>query len=179
MTELGRPELEWHRQSKKLPLVVLLENIRSGLNIGSIFRTADAFHIHSVCLTGISVVPPHREILKTALDATLSVDWSYQPDIHSGLTEYKNQGYKIVAVEQTQESIPLSDFKFDLNLPVVLVFGNEVSGVSDTVLSVADMAIEIPQSGIKHSLNVAVCAGIVMWHAYDQLNRQSHFIHTA
>ncbi|MDZ4707988.1 MAG: TrmH family RNA methyltransferase [Saprospiraceae bacterium] len=171
MTELGRPQLEPLRQSEKLPIIVILENLRSGLNIGSIFRTADAFHIKSICLTGISVIPPHREILKTALDATLSVDWKYLPDVNAGLLEFKKQGYQIVAVEQTQGSVPLSEFIFDLHTPVVLVFGNEVSGVSDAVLANADRAIEIPQSGIKHSLNVAVCAGIVLWQAYHQLNQ--------
>ena len=171
MTELGRPQLEPLRRSEKLPIIVVLENIRSGLNIGSIFRTADAFHIKSICLTGISVTPPHREILKTALDATLSVDWAYLPDVNTGLLEFKNRGFQIIAVEQTQGSVSLSEFIFDFHTPVVLVFGNEVSGVSDEVLALADRAIEIPQSGIKHSLNVAVCAGIVLWQAYHQLNQ--------
>lgn len=167
--ELDRPPLESQRQSEKLPIVVVLENIRSGLNIGSVFRTADAFHVRSILLSGISAVPPHREILKTALDATLSVDWSYVNDLRSAIQDYKKEGYRIVAVEQTQDSILLSRFNFNSSVPLVLIFGNEVNGVSDEALSVADAAIEIPQSGIKHSLNVAVCAGIVLWQAYGQL----------
>lgn len=171
MSELNRAELEPHRESLKLPIIVALENIRSGLNIGSVFRTADAFCIHSILLSGISMTPPHREILKTALDATLSVNWTYAQSLPEKLIELKTLGYQIIAVEQTQGSISLDQFKFIEHIPGVLVFGNEVSGVSDEVLKICDHAVEIPQAGIKHSLNIAVCAGILLWQAYDQLHQ--------
>ena len=173
MSELNRPELE-SVSHEKIPLIVVLEDIRSGLNIGSVFRTADAFQIKEIILSGYSVTPPHREILKTALDATQSVAWSYTNDLNSTLREFKSKGYKIAAVEQVHNSILLQQLNLSEWYPLVLIFGNEVHGVSDTALALCDFAIEIPQSGIKHSLNIAVCAGIVLWHCYHQFNFQSH-----
>lgn len=170
MFELGRPGLPDIRTVIRTPVTVVLENIRSGLNIGSVFRTADAFNIERILLAGFSVVPPHKEILKTALNATESVPWARVEDLRDKLLQLKDQGHRIAAVEQVHGSIPLDQFDFRVANPLVLVFGNEVSGVSDEVLGLCDSAIEIPQSGIKHSLNIAVCAGIVLWESYRQLN---------
>lgn len=170
MSELGRPALRDIRVVNRTPVTVVLENIRSGLNIGSVFRTADAFNIERILMAGFSVVPPHKEILKTALDATESVPWARVDDLAPFLSHLKEKGHHIAAVEQVHGSIPLSQFDFTGKQPLVLVFGNEVSGVSDEVLGLCDSAIEIPQSGIKHSLNIAVCAGIVLWEAFCQLN---------
>ncbi|MBK7370599.1 MAG: TrmH family RNA methyltransferase [Saprospiraceae bacterium] len=155
---------------EKMPVIVVLEDIRSGLNIGSVFRTADAFNVEEIILAGYSVTPPHREILKTALDATLSVKWSQTLVLEARLKELKNNGYKIAAVEQVEGSIYLQDFKSVDYLPLVLLFGNEVHGVSDQTLSLCDFGIEVPQSGIKHSLNIAVCAGVVLWQCYQQIS---------
>ena len=167
MMDLHRPAID-AVPADKIPLIVVLEDIRSGLNIGSVFRTADAFKVQEIILSGFSVTPPHREILKTALDATQSVAWSYTADLTHKLRELKALGYSIAAVEQVHQSRFLQDISVPESLPLVVVFGNEVQGVSDTVLNICDFAIEIPQSGIKHSLNIAVCAGIVLWHCYHQ-----------
>jgi len=170
MLELNRPGLPEMRAGAKIPVTVVLENIRSGLNIGSVFRTADAFNMEKILLAGFSVAPPHKEILKTALDATESVPWARVEDLAAALILLKEKGYHIAAVEQVHGSIPLDQFDFSEKQPLVLVFGNEVSGVSEATLGLCDSAIEIPQSGIKHSLNIAVCAGIVLWESYVQLN---------
>ncbi len=169
MTELNRPNLEGSKLNAKLPLVVILEDIRSGLNIGSVFRTADGMNIEKIILTGISVIPPHREILKTALDSTLSVHWEYYASTTDVILALKNKGYKIAAVEQVHHSKSLETLNVKDSLPLALIFGNEVRGVSDKALEMSDFGIEIPQHGIKHSLNISVCAGIVLWHCYAQL----------
>lgn len=171
MTELGRPGFRDIPVLERTPVTVVLENIRSGLNIGSVFRTADAFNIERILLAGYSVVPPHREILKTALDSTESVPWARVDDLAPILLHLKEKGHHIAGVEQVHGSIPLGQFDFTGRQPLVLVFGNEVSGVSDEVLGLCDSVIEIPQSGVKHSLNISVCAGIVLWEAYCQLKR--------
>ncbi len=149
---------------RKLPVVILLDNVRSLHNVGSAFRTADAFSLEKILLTGITGTPPHREIHKTALGATESVSWEYCESPAVAVQRCKDQGYQIWAVEQTTESTPLNKFVPRTNQPYCLVFGNEINGVSDEVLALADGALEIPQSGTKHSLNISVCVGIVSWH---------------
>ena len=167
--ELNRTALSELETLTRIPVVIVLDNVRSGLNVGSIFRTADAFTIEKVILTGITVQPPHREILKTALGSTDSVPWSYIDSIIICLQTLKKEGYVTIAIEQTNESILLDSFRFDKSEKYALVFGNEVEGVSEEALSCIEYALEIPQAGIKHSLNVSICGGIVMWEAFKQL----------
>jgi tRNA G18 (ribose-2'-O)-methylase SpoU len=163
MAQLGRLSPDAFRSMEKLPLVLVLDNIRSALNVGSIFRTADAFGLERVVLCGITAQPPHREILKTALGSTETVTWTYASDILDAIKTLKNQGYGIFAAEQTTDKIWLQDFNATTLLPCAIVLGNEVEGVDAAVLAQCDGAIEIPQFGSKHSLNVAVAAGIVVW----------------
>ena len=157
----------------KLPVVVLLDNIRSGLNVGAIFRTCDAFAVESIYLCGITVQPPHVEIMKTALGATDSVKWSYGESTLQALGELKLKGYSLLAIEQTDKSVSLADVELMAEQPMVFVFGNEMRGISEEVLAVCDGSIEIPQSGIKHSLNVATSAGIVLWECYRRFYLRS------
>jgi len=161
--EMGRLSPAAALQSEKLPVVIVLDNLRSAMNVGSVFRSADAFRASSVILCGVTAIPPHRDILKTALGATESVHWQYFPDTPSAIIYLKGEGYKILAVEQTSKSIPLQEFKSDMPCLYAIVLGNEVSGISDDALGLCDFAIEIPQWGAKHSLNVSVCAGIILW----------------
>lgn len=163
MAELGRKTPIEFKRSEKLPLVLVLDNVRSMMNIGSIFRTADAFLIESVWLCGITATPPHREIQKTALGATESVHWKYMEDTTAAILQLKQLGFSIVALEQAKGSKNLHDFFPAKGKPYALVFGNEVKGVDDRVLNLCDECIEIPQFGTKHSLNVSVTAGIVIW----------------
>lgn len=163
--ELNRLDLENVQLAPKIPFVLVLDNIRSGLNVGSIFRTADGFSVEKIFLTGFTPAPPHREILKTALGSTESVSWEKMESISTCLMELKNKDYKIIAIEQTDKSVNLADFHFNNKQKYALILGNEVDGVSDEAIAMCDAGIEIPQSGIKHSLNVAVCAGIVVWEA--------------
>ena len=163
LNELNRPDLDTYRALKKHQLIIVLDNIRSLHNVGSIFRTADAFLIKELFLCGITGQPPHKDIHKTALGATESVKWRYYKDIEDGLKVLKDSNYTIYAVEQTNKSINLMDFKPDSDAKIAFVFGNEVHGVSDAVVSNADYAIEIPQYGTKHSFNVAVSTGIILW----------------
>ena len=164
LQELNRPSLEEYKVSEKLPIVVVLDNIRSGMNIGSVFRTSDAFQIQKIYLTGISATPPHREITKTAIGATESVDWEHIKDVSQCIVQLKEKGFTICGIEQTDASIPLTEIKEQFDKPIVLVFGNEVNGISEAVLPLLDKAIEIQQFGTKHSLNISVCAGICLWH---------------
>jgi len=144
--------------------VVVMDNIRSMHNVGSVFRTSDAFLISGICLCGYTPQPPHRDIHKTALGATESVDWVYYENTFDAVTALKEQGYKVFAIEQTQGSISLEQFRANVNNETLaFVFGNEVEGVSDEVLAICDGAIEIPQYGMKHSLNISVAAAIVLW----------------
>jgi 23S rRNA (guanosine2251-2'-O)-methyltransferase len=161
--ELNRITVDQFKDSEKHPICILLDNIRSLHNVGSAFRTADAFSIEKIYLTGITGTPPHREIQKTALGATESVAWEYAESPATAAQQLKDRGYKIVVVEQTNESIALQKFNPKRGEKLCLVFGNEVNGVSDEVIALADVALEIPQSGTKHSLNIAVCVGIVVW----------------
>lgn len=163
LEELGRITPEAYKKAQKLPVVLLLDNVRSLHNVGSAFRTADAFRIEKIYLTGITGQPPHREIQKTALGATASVEWQYEKEGSSLIKQLKRDGYTIAIVEQTTESIPLENFTPSASSKYCLVFGNEVDGVSEDIIELADMAVEIPQSGTKHSINISVCVGIVVW----------------
>ncbi len=168
MSDLLRPDLESFQNQKKSPIAVILEDVRSGLNVGSVFRTADAFAIEKVVLCGITSQPPHREILKTALGSTESVSWKHEISAVEAVEKLKTAGWKVFAVEQAEPRIWLQDFKAKIftenSIPkLAFVFGNEVDGVSLEVLKTCDGCIEIPQFGTKHSLNIAVSVGIVLW----------------
>ncbi len=170
LEELGRISVDQFKDARKLPVCIVLDNIRSLHNVGSAFRTADAFRIEKLYLTGITGTPPHREIHKTALGATDSVEWEYVEDAGHAVNKIKAAGYKIIVVEQTTESIPLHQFNLSPDEKVCLVFGNEINGVGELVIEQADIALEIPQAGTKHSLNVSVCLGIVVWEIVQKLN---------
>lgn len=167
--ELGRPTVEEYALVDKLPVVVVLDNVRSAQNVGSFFRTADAFGISHIALCGISCTPPNREIHKTALGAEQSVAWSYHPTTLECIAQLRQEGYRIIAVEQIEGSTMLDSFRAEQGTKYALVFGNEVEGVDQAVADVVDGAIEIPQIGIKHSLNVSVSAGVLMWEMFRQL----------
>jgi tRNA G18 (ribose-2'-O)-methylase SpoU len=169
LEELGRISVEEFKEADKIPVVLLLDNVRSLHNVGAAFRTADSFRIEKIYLTGITGTPPHREIQKTALGATESVAWEYVENPAAAAGKLKQGGYKIVIVEQTTDSIPLNTFSIHPSQKYCLVFGNEVNGVSDEVIAVGDYALEIPQIGTKHSLNISVCLGIVVWECFKQL----------
>ena len=162
MEELGRKSVEDFKLADKKPLVVVMDNIRSMHNVGSVFRTADAFLINGICLCGFTPQPPHRDIHKTALGATDSVDWMYYEQTTDAVIALKNQGYKVYAIEQTEGSIPLNQF-VKTEEPIAFVFGNEVDGVDQSVIEFCDGVIEIPQWGMKHSLNISVAAAVVLW----------------
>ena len=164
--ELNRISADDYKKAEKMPLVIVLDNIRSLNNIGSVFRTADAFRVEKIYLCGITGRPPHREIHKTALGATESVDWEYQEKTNEAIVKLKNSKYKVVAIEQMESSINLSDYKPEPNEKLALIFGNEISGISDDIIKDIDLCIEIPQFGTKHSFNIAVSAGIVLWHLF-------------
>ena len=165
--ELGRKSVEQFRKSEKSPFVIVLDNVRSQSNVGSVFRTADAFLTESIYLCGITATPPHREIQKTALGATESVAWKYFKKTSEAISELRSQGYKIIGIEQAEGAIDLSEFEVKKNTRYALVFGHEVNGVDQEVLNECDYVIEIPQFGTKHSFNIAVSVGIVLW----ELNR--------
>jgi len=169
MAELNRLSPDAFRLSGKAPVVVVLDNVRSALNVGSVFRTADAFAVEKIVLCGITAQPPHREILKTALGATDSVTWSYAADPVDAALNLRAEGYLIVGVEQAAGSVLLDAFEPGTEGRYALFFGNEVNGVSDEVLALADACIEIPQAGTKHSLNIAVCVGVVVWEFFRRL----------
>ncbi|MEZ4774299.1 MAG: RNA methyltransferase [Bacteroidia bacterium] len=162
LEELNRLSLDEFHEAEKQPVTVILDNIRSMHNVGAVFRTADAFLIEKVILCGITPIPPHREIRKTAIGAEESVSWEYQPNIVSVVASLKAEGYKIFSVEQTDQSIPLNQFLPSYEKCAV-VFGNEVEGVSQEIVDISDVSVEIPQFGTKHSLNVSVAAGIVLY----------------
>ena len=168
--ELGRPTLEEYEASEKLPVTIVLDNVRSAQNVGSFFRTADAFGIEHIALCGISSTPPNREIHKTALGAELSVAWSYHATTMECVEKLRTEGYRIIAIEQIEGSTMLNDFKASRGEKYALIFGNEVEGVDQAIADIVDSAIEIPQIGIKHSLNVSVSAGILMWEVFRQLH---------
>lgn len=163
MEELGRKSVEEVKQSDKTPIVVVLENIRSAYNVGSVFRTADAFLIESICIIGYSAKPPHKEIKKTALGAEDSVQWRHFKTSFEAIEELRKEGFKIYAIEQTEGSLKLQALKFKSNEKIALIFGNEVTGVEQSTIQLSDGCIEIPQLGMKHSLNIATAAGVVLW----------------
>lgn len=168
--ELNRISPQDFSEAKKLPVIAVLDDIRSLNNIGSFFRSSDAFSIEALFLCGITACPPHREIQKTALGATETVRWEYFSTVSEALSKLKSEGFTIVCIEQTSDSIALWDFNPSLKSAVI--FGNEVDGVSEEAVKLCDFAVEIPQSGTKHSLNVAVCGGIVLWHCYQRLTNK-------
>ena len=163
LKELNRVDVSTYKEQSKTPISIILDNVRSGLNVGSAFRTSDAFALQHIFLCGITAQPPHREILKTAIGATESVDWSYAPSTIELVKQLQGQGYEIWAVEQAEGSQSLATFEVDTNKKYALVFGNEVHGVGEEVMQVVDGAIEVPQFGTKHSLNISVCLGVVSW----------------
>lgn len=170
LEELGRISIDQFKEAEKIPVTLLLDNIRSLHNVGSAFRTADAFRIEKIYLTGITGTPPHREIQKTALGATESVAWEYSESTANVIQRLKANGYVIVIIEQTTSSLPLQTFFAEKEKKYCLVFGNEVHGVSEEAIELGDLALEIPQTGTKHSLNISVCLGIVVWELFRKLN---------
>ena len=170
LEELGRISVDQFKEATKISVCILLDNVRSLHNVGSTFRTADSFRIEKIYLTGITGTPPHREIQKTALGATESVSWEYAEKTQDVIQKLKSDGYVIVLIEQTTESTLLNDFLVEKNKKYCLVFGNEVNGVSDEAIALGDVALEIPQGGTKHSLNISVCVGIVAWEFFQKLN---------
>ena len=171
---MHRLTVEEFRESEKLPLIVVLDNVRSLNNIGSVFRTSDAFRVEHICLCGITATPPHREIHKTALGAEDSVAWSYYEDTHQCLCELKERNYAIYAVEQVDDSIKLgadnSVLRVEDRRGMAIILGNEIEGVQESLLSLCDGCIEIPQFGTKHSLNVSCAAAIVIWEMFKQFS---------
>lgn len=163
MEELGRKSVEEFRQADKIPIVVVLENIRSGYNVGSVFRTADAFLLQAIYICGYTAHPPHKEIKKTALGADETVEWKYFKKIDEAIEELRKENYKIYAVEQALNSHPLQQTEFKKDEKLAVIFGNEVTGVEQSTIELADGCIEIPQLGMKHSLNIATAAGVVLW----------------
>lgn len=170
ITELNRISAEEFKKADKLPLVVVLDNIRSLHNIGAVFRTSDAFRVERICLCGITAVPPHPEMHKTALGAEFTVDWEYVDNAVNAVDNLRAQGYKVYSVEQAEGSVMLEQLQLDPAGKYAVVLGNEVKGVQQEVIDHSDGCIEIPQYGTKHSLNVSVAAGIVIWEAFRMLN---------
>lgn len=168
--ELERKNISEFKEAEKTPIIVILDDIRSLHNIGSVFRTADAFLIEKIYLCGITAVPPNKEIHKTALGATETVTWEYAKDVLEVIQKLKEDNIKIFSVEQTENSIMLNDFQVSTNAKYALIFGNEVKGVQQEAINLSDGVIEIPQLGSKHSLNISVSAGIVIWDLFQKLN---------
>ena len=173
LEELNRLDLEAYRAIVKLKLVVILDNVRSGHNVGAVFRTSDALLVEEIALCGITPRPPHREILKTAIGATMSVPWQGFETTLQAIKHYKALNYVVLGIEQTDESISMRDYEIRPDVSYALVLGNEVNGLSDEILPYLDSAVEIPQFGTKHSLNISVCAGIVIWHWHQMLKHSS------
>ena len=169
-SELDRISVEEFKKSKKIPITILLENIRSAHNIGSVFRTADSFLINEIILCGISAQPPNKDIRKTALGSSESVEWKYEKNIEVAIQKLKDEGNKIISIEQTTNSISLENFKPSNNCKYAIIFGNEVNGIEQRTIDLSDMAIEIPQYGTKHSLNISVAAGIIIWNIFSKIN---------
>lgn len=163
MDELGRMTVDEFKQSEKLPIIVVLENIRSAYNVGSVFRTGDAFLIEAVYIIGYSAVPPHKEIKKTALGAEESVNWKHFPNATEAIADLRERGYKVFSVEQAEGSTSLEKLEQQDGEKIAVIFGNEVTGVEQSTIAASDGCIEIPQLGMKHSLNIATAAGVVLW----------------
>jgi 23S rRNA (guanosine2251-2'-O)-methyltransferase len=169
--EMGRKTTEEFKDAGKVPLLFVLDNVRSALNTGSVFRTADAFLLEGIVLCGYTATPPHRDLLKTALGATETVNWTHYPDTLTAVNELKQQGWLVLAAEQTTNSIALDTFEPRPGEKIALVFGNEVEGVQQDVINNCAGSLEIPQHGAKHSLNIAVCAGIVAWELSGKIRK--------
>ncbi|MBV6639227.1 MAG: RNA methyltransferase [Cyclobacteriaceae bacterium] len=167
--ELGRISVEEFKEAKKSNVCIILDDVRSLNNVGSVFRTSDAFMIEKVWLCGITGKPPHRDIQKTALGATESVEWEHRKEILSLIDELKTEGYEIISVEQADKSVSLKDFTPQKNSRYALIFGNEVFGVKEEVVKKSDVVLEIPQQGTKHSLNISVSVGVVVWDFVSKL----------
>ena len=163
MDELNRKSVEEFKQSDKTPVIAVLENIRSAYNVGSVFRTADAFLLEAIYIIGYTAIPPHKEINKTALGAEDSVTWKHFATSTEAIEELKTMGYKVFAVEQAEDSLKLQQANFESNEKIAVIFGNEVTGVEQQTILQCDGCIEIPQLGMKHSLNIATAAGVVLW----------------
>lgn len=163
--------VEEFKSAYKIPLVIVLDNIRSGHNVGSVFRTSDAYRVEKIYLCGITCQPPHSDITKTAIGATDSVDWEYQKDTMKCLSDLRQRGYELLAIEQTENSIDLEDLKPKKGDRIALVLGNEVKGVQQKVVDYCDQCIELQQFGTKHSLNVSVCAGISIYQISAKIRR--------
>lgn len=163
MDELGRMSVDEFKAADKIPVIAVLENIRSAYNVGSVFRTADAFLLEAVYITGYTCTPPHKEIKKTALGAEETVAWKHFANATSAIDSLKKEGYKIFAVEQAINSLKLHEVKFEATDKVAVIFGNEVTGVEQSTINLCEGCIEIPQLGMKHSLNIATAAGVVLW----------------
>lgn len=166
--ELGRKTVDQFRSSEKFPFVLVLDNVRSHSNVGAIFRTADAFLIEKIFLCGITAIPPHRDIQKTALGSTESVSWKHYPTTMEAVLELRKNGYKVIGIEQVEGSLKLQDFPIEKGKKYALIFGHEINGVDQEIINMCDQCIEIPQFGTKHSFNIVVCTGIVLW----ELNRK-------
>lgn len=167
--ELTNCTLAEYRETEKLPIAVMIDNVRSTYNVGAIFRTADAFLVEEIILAGITGRPPHPEITKTALGAEESVDWRYVEEAYQEALRMKGEGWKICVLEQAHNSLPLNEFKPGKEKRYLLVVGNEVSGVDQRIVDIADVVLEIPQAGVKHSLNVSVSAGIALWQMVENI----------
>ena len=170
--ELGRKDVDEFKSTKKAPFVVVLDNIRSLNNIGSVFRTSDALLVEKIYLCGICAIPPNKEIHKTALGATESVEWEYFKTTNEAITKLKEEGYIIVSIEQTENSTMLPDFAVKKDEKYAFVMGNEVKGVAQDIVDLSDNCIEIPQYGTKHSFNISVCTGIVLWDVFCKWKRR-------
>lgn len=166
LQELNRLDVKGFKETPKTPIALVLDNIRSGLNIGSAFRTADGFALEKIYLCGITAQPPHREILKTAIGATQAIDWIYLPTTEETIEKLRAEDYLIIAVEQAEGSISLQKFEVPFDRKIALIFGNEVKGVSQVAMDKVDACIEVPQFGTKHSFNISVCIGIVVWELF-------------
>ncbi|HFA51840.1 MAG TPA: TrmH family RNA methyltransferase [Bacteroidetes bacterium] len=173
MEELGRLTPEEFRAREKTPIILLLDNVRSGMNVGSAFRTADAFAVEKIFLCGITAKPPHREILKTALGSTESMDWEHAESTEETIRRLQKEGVKVLAVEQAEGSENLGDFEVRPGTRYALVFGNELKGVGEGAMALVDGCLEIPQFGTKHSLNIAVSIGITVWDLFQKIKSQS------
>ena len=168
-SELNRKSILDFKKSKKTPIIIILENIRSAHNVGSVFRNSDAFLIKSIILCGITPCPPNKQINKTALGATNSIEWNYYKNSKTIIQKLKKQVYLIIAVEQVKNSTKLQDFKINKNKKIVLIFGNEINGIKQESINMCDEIIEIPQYGTKHSFNISVCSGIILWEIYKKM----------
>lgn len=167
--ELHRPSIEEFAAMEKMPVTVVLDNVRSLQNVGAFFRTSDAFAVERISLCGITATPPNRDIHKTALGAEMSVEWDYHPSTETCVRALKERGYEVYSVEQVEGAVMLHDFRAEAGKRYALVFGNEVLGVSQQVVDLSDGAIEIPQAGTKHSINVSVSGGVVLWNFFCQI----------